>query len=123
VPTATTFTGLHIHNALPGTSGGVVINTGISGSNSVSATGTGHITRVVNYASTDTTGLSYVTGLLEMPENYYVNIHSTVQPGGLMRAPLLRTSWTFRPQMSPSQEVPPNTTAAEGGATIQVLGT
>src|SRR5213075_2719485 len=68
------------------------------------------------------TGLDYVTGLLEMPENYYANIHSTVQPGGLMRAPLLRTSWTFRPQMSPLQESPANTGLdAEGAATLQVL--
>ena len=37
-----------------------------------------------------------------------------------MRAPLLRTSWLFRPQMSTSQEVPTNTVDAEGAATIQV---
>ena len=120
VPSATTFTGLHIHNITGGNVGGVVINTGLSASNTVNATGTGKITRVVNYASTDTAGLSYVTGLLDAPENYYVNIHSTVQPSGLMRAPLLKTSLTFRPPMSPSQEAPPLTVDAEGAALIQV---
>src|SRR5439155_12700335 len=68
VPSSTTFTGLHIHNALPGTSSGVVINTGLSGTNTITANGSGHITKVVNYANTDTDGLNgikYVTGLLE----------------------------------------------------------
>ena len=38
-----------------------------------------------------------------------------------MRAPLLRTSWTFRPQMTPLQETPSNTTTdAEGAAALQV---
>src|SRR5262245_52663298 len=35
VPSATTFTGLHIHNITAGNNGGVVINTGLSGNNSV----------------------------------------------------------------------------------------
>ena len=121
LPSATTFTGLHIHNITAGNVGGVVINTGLSATNPVNATGTGRITRVVNYTSTDVDGLRYVTGLLEAPENYYVNIHSTVQPSGLMRAPLLKTTLIFRPQMSPSQEAPPITGVdAEGAALITV---
>jgi hypothetical protein len=120
VPSATTFTGLHIHNITGGNVGGVVINTGLSANSPVNATGTGRITRIVNYTSTDTAGLSYVTGLLDAPENYYVNIHSTDQATGLMRAPLPKTSLTFRPPMSPSQEAPPLTVDAEGAAVIQV---
>lgn len=119
---AATFTGLHIHNGLAGANGGVVINTGLSGTNTISASGTGHITRVVNYTSTDTDGLRYVTGLLDAPENYYVNIHTSVNPGGLMRAPLLRTSLTLRPPMQTSQEVPPTSAVdAEGAANLQIL--
>jgi len=120
VPSATTFTGLHIHNITAGNVGGVVINTGLSATNPVNATGTGRITRVVNYTSAEVDGLRYVTGLLDAPENYYVNIHSTVQPTGLMRAPLLKTTLIFRPQMSPSQEAPPVTADAEGAALITV---
>ena len=87
VTSALTFTGLHIHNAPAGLNGPVVIDSGISGSNTVSAVaGPGRITRVVNYASTDTNGLKFVTGLLTTPENYYVNIHTTVNPAGFMRA-------------------------------------
>ncbi len=71
VTSALTFTGLHIHNAPAGLNGPVVIDSGISGSNTVSAVaGPGRITRVVNYASTDTNGLKFVTGLLTTPETY-----------------------------------------------------
>src|SRR5262249_18420078 len=115
----TTFTGLHIHNAPTGGTGPVVIDSGTSGL-SVSA-GSGRIFRTVNYGSADTDGLRYVTGLLATPENYYVNIHSTTSPGGLMRVQLQRTSAIFRPQLSPLQENPALTTLdAEGAALIDV---
>src|SRR5688500_18117856 len=44
---STTFTGLHIHNAPAGSNGSVVINSGLSGTNTVTGT-TGNITRVTN---------------------------------------------------------------------------
>src|SRR5438105_2746958 len=103
-----TFTGLHIHNGPAGQNGPVVIDTGISGTNSVAAAiGSGKITRVVNYASTDTNGIKFVTGLLATPENYYVNIHSTLNPGGVMRGQLQASRLIFRPIMSSGFEVPP----------------
>src|SRR3989454_5987193 len=72
-----TFTGLHIHNAPAGQNGSVVIDTGISATNSVNATsGSGRISRTVNYSTTDTTGVRFGTGLLATPENYYVNINT-----------------------------------------------
>jgi hypothetical protein len=120
LPGPTTFTGLHIHNAPAGQNGSIVINTGISAANPVNASGSGRLTRVVDYAS-DATALRFVAGLLETPENYYVNIHSTTATGGLMRAPLLRTYLTLRPQMTTSQEVPAITDVdAEGAALIQI---
>src|SRR5437867_2929192 len=122
VAVATSFTGLHIHNAPAGVNGPVVINTGISGTTAVSAAaGSGRIFRTVNYGSTDTDGLKFVTGLLAAPENYYANIHSTTFPGGLMRAQLQRTSAIFRPPLSPLQENPAlSTLDAEGAALIEV---
>src|SRR5439155_19560591 len=100
----------------------VVIDTGISGVNSVSAAaGSGRVFRTVNYSGTDTNGLRFVTGLLATPENYYVNIHSTTFPGGLMRAQLQRTSAIFRPALSPLQENPalPDLDA-EAAASVEV---
>src|SRR5262245_40377047 len=79
ISSALTFTGLHIHNATAGQNGSIVIDSGISSTSTVSGSaGAGKITRVVNYASTDTNGIKFVTGLLATPENYYANIHTTV---------------------------------------------
>src|SRR5262249_37320554 len=121
ISTALTFTGLHIHNAPAGQNGDIVIDTGLSSTNAVNATaGTGKITRVVNYASTDTNGIRFVTGLLATPENYYVNIHTTAQPAGFMRGQLQASRLIFRPVMSTAFEVPPINLDAEGAALIEV---
>ena len=97
VTSSVTFVGLHIHNAPVGVAGPVVIDSGLSPSNSITTTGQGRITRVVNYASTDANGLKFVTGLLATPENYYVNIHTTANPSGLMRAQLQPVRLSLRP--------------------------
>jgi hypothetical protein len=121
VSSAVTFTGLHIHNAPAGQNGSVVIDTGISGTSSVNASaGSARITRVVNYASTDTNGIRFVTGLLTTPENYYVNIHTTTQLSGFMRGQLQASRLVFRPVMSPVFENPPINLDAEGAALVEV---
>ena len=121
IASALTFTGLHIHNAPSGQNGPVVIGTDISGTNNVSAAqGSGKITRVLNYAVTDTNGIRFVTGLLATPENYYVNIHTTANPGGFMRGQFQRTRLVLRPTMSSLQEVPPTSVAAQGAALVEV---
>ncbi len=108
LPQKTTLVGLHIHNAPAGVTGSVVINAGLSGTNSISAT-SGHLTRVVNYSSTDTTALGFVSGLLSKPELYYVNMHSTDHPGGFIRGQLRANTLSFRPALSPANEVSPVT--------------
>src|SRR5437870_3005301 len=116
-----TFTGLHIHNGPAGQNAAVVIDTGLSGTNTLAAAaGSGKITKVVNYASTDTNGIKSVTGLLATPENYYVNIHTTVNPGGFMRGQLQASRLIFRPVMSSGFEVPPVNLDAEGAALVDV---
>ena len=88
--------------------------------NPVTATaGSGKITRLINYAS-DASALKFVTGLLATPENYYVNIHTTVQPTGLMRGQLRASRLLLRPAMSTASEVPPVDLDAEGAAAIEV---
>jgi len=121
VAAATIFTGLHIHNAPSGQNGSVVIDTGITAAAPLNVTaGSGKITRIVNYASTDANGIRFVTGLLATPENYYVNIHSTTNPGGLMRGQILGNRLVFRPVMSPIFENPPINIDAEGAALVEV---
>jgi hypothetical protein len=122
VGAATTFTGFHIHNAPAGVNGSVVIDTGLSANNSVSvAAGSGRLVRTVNYTTANAAQLASVTGLLATPENYYVNIHSTTNPGGLMRLQLQRNFTFFRPALSPLQENPPLPNLdAEAAALIEV---
>src|SRR5262245_17572695 len=118
ITSALTFTGLHIHNAPAGLNGPVVVDSCISGTSPVSAVaGQGRITRLVNYASTDTNGLKFVTGLLATPENYYINVHTTVNPGGLMRAQLQPVRLSLRPVMLPPAGV---TLDAEGAALLDI---
>src|SRR5439155_14878082 len=121
---AQTFTGLHIHNGKIGVNGAVVINTGLSATNTVvtNATGSGSINREVLIASTDT-AFDFLRGLVENPENYYVNIHTTVFPGGVIRAQLAKETYHFKTNMSTANEVPPITgvdTAATGWVTAKV---
>ena len=116
-----TFTGLHIRNAPAGQNGSVVIDTGISATNSVNATtGSGRISRTVNYSTTNTTGVRFVTGLLATPENYYVNINTTTNPGGFMRGQLRANRLVLRPVMSSAFEVPAVALDAEGAALVDV---
>jgi hypothetical protein len=119
-----TFTGLHIHNAKVGVNGAVVINTGLSGTNTIvtNAEGTGTINREVPIASGETP-LEFLRGLVENPENYYVNIHTTQFPGGVIRAQLVKETYHFKTFMSTANENPPITgvdTAAVGWVTVKV---
>jgi len=116
----TTIVGLHIHNAPAGVNGAVVINTGLSAANSVTGP-SGHLTKVVNYASTDAKSLAFVSGLLSNPELYYVNMHSVDRPGGFIRGQLQANTVSFRPALSPANEVPPVTAVdAQAAALITV---
>ncbi len=85
-----TFTGLHIHEGAAGVAAGVVINTGLSGSNTiVSPTGRG----VINLVAPLNTPASQaaMTRLLANPAGFYVNIHTTRNPGGVIRSQLPAT--------------------------------
>lgn len=84
-PEDTTFTGLHIHAAPAGQNGGVVINSALTGQ-LPSATGVGHV--LFMNPVTGGAALTALQGLVLNPENYYINIHTTVSPGGAVRAQL-----------------------------------
>src|SRR5262249_53698110 len=65
----------------------------------------------------------FMRGLLENPENYYVNIHTTTFGGGAIRSQLTKETYHFKTLMSPANEVPPVTgvdTAATGWVTAKV---
>ena len=88
---ATTFTGLHIHDGAAGVAGLVTINTGLSGTNSVTTTtGSGNIYRLVTVASG--APLNTLSTITQNPENTYINLHTTVNPNGIVRNQLAAAS-------------------------------
>ena len=122
-PGSATIVGLHIHSAPAGVSGPVVISSGINASSSIkSDSGRGNIFRVAEIPGTDTAGLAALTALMADPTGFYVNIHTTVNPGGAMRGQLDNNSVSFMSFMDPAQEVPAvaSTGSAVGLTTIQV---
>ncbi len=120
MPQSTTFSGLHIHNAPVAISGAVVIDSGLRPSDSVTGT-SGRITRTVDYNSLDSQQLRSVEGLLASPHLYYVNLHSTDNPSGVIRAQLRPNVISFSPALLPGNEVPAIVGLdAEGAAKITV---
>lgn len=124
-PGAVTITGLHIHEQVAGMNGPIVIPTNInSGANAVMLpTGSG----LLLPPPVENINPMVLTRLLANPAGFYINLHTTVHPGGAIRAQLVRTEETLgnTVAMSPAQEVPPipagNPDAnASGTATITV---
>jgi uncharacterized protein (TIGR03437 family) len=121
VPEPSTFTGLHIHGGNATVNGGVIINTGLAGgANSVDsvASGTGNMTRRVEIVP-GTPAVPALEGLFDFPDQFYINIHTTKYPGGVMRSQLGRTeNIKFPVTMLPSNEVP-----AIAGLNASAMGT
>ncbi|MFN0121886.1 MAG: CHRD domain-containing protein [Blastocatellia bacterium] len=83
-PGTVTIRGLHIHNGPAGANAGVVIDTGLSGANTiVSATGTGMIN-----LTAPTVSAAVMQALLANPAGHYVNLHTSVNTGGAVRSQL-----------------------------------
>jgi uncharacterized protein (TIGR03437 family) len=120
----TIFTGFHIHNGGAGINGPVIINTGIGGgANSITAdpSGTGNLTYEVPIAQTDAsfaTEVGTINSLFATPSNQYINIHTTVFGGGVMRDQLKTTDRAeFQVNLSPANETPPITGLAASAQT------
>ncbi len=84
-PGAVTITGFHIHSGLPSENGPVVINSGTE--SFTDSTGTGKLVKVLSLPTSDTT-LSTLRDLVATPQKFYVNIHTSDHPAGVMRAQL-----------------------------------
>ena len=126
-PGSVEITGLHIHNAGAGVNAGVVIPApGISGAASiVDETGTGTIFRQMFVSSSNTAAFDAMVALLSQPDQFYVNLHTRVNPGGALRGQLLAADvMVVRAAMSPANEVPPiEGLDADGSASVTVYAT
>ncbi|MEO6724718.1 MAG: CHRD domain-containing protein [Blastocatellia bacterium] len=92
LPAGSTLTGLHIHEGGPDVAGPVVINTGLSGSNTIALpTGKGSANFVVPITAAT---LEVFKRLLANPAGFYVNAHTSANGGGIIRAQLSSLSST-----------------------------
>jgi len=125
-PGPVTITGMHIHNGPAGVNAGVVINSGLSGTNSVTdATGRGTLDLQGQVRPGDDAGVAALRGMLANPSGYYLNIHTTDFPGGVIRGQLQRAETAlFMGLMSPLNEVPAITGVdASGTSSVLVITT
>lgn len=105
-PVPVTVRGLHIHEGAANANGPVRIDTGLSGNNTIEAEGIGNLFRQA--LATSETALAAIEGLLANPAGYYVNLHTSVNAGGLLRDQLTRMERTVvRSALSPANENPP----------------
>lgn len=104
-----TLSGWHIHTGAAGATGGVVINTGLGTGSPESANATtGTLTRRVDVTSG--AGLDALRGIYVNPANYYLNLHTTANAGGVMRGQLQATVQnSFQLTLIPANAVPPAT--------------
>ncbi len=118
-PDGTTFTGYHIHLGGAGAAGPVTINTGLRNLAATEGGGTLHYdveADVSQKAVVDT-----LNALVSHPWDTYINIHTSVAPGGAVRSQLMATDHVrFPVLMLPSNEVPAITSDASAAAVIGV---
>lgn len=88
-PEAENFTGLHIHRGGDNVAGPVVINTGLRGPVAGVA---GNNTLFYAAVVTSDNDLATVNAILANPAGFYVNLHTQVFPGGVIRGQLTDTA-------------------------------
>jgi hypothetical protein len=120
---AVTVTGLHIHNAPAGMAGNIVIPTDVNSTTNtiaIDATGKLRIQKQVQVPAPAT--VATIADMINNPQNYYVNIHTTDHPGGAMRGQVVPADMKIvMGLMSPQNEVPPTTSNGSAVATVTVL--
>ena len=123
-PGAVSLTGLHIHRGAAGGTGSVTINSGIGGAAGPidDATGKGTIVRQAQVAPGAAAALDTIRGMLTDPSGFYVNMHTSVYPDGVMRGQLQRAEMTvLMGLMSTLNESPPITDFAASSITSVVV--
>jgi hypothetical protein len=80
-----TLVGFHIHQGLPGANGPVVIDSHLTAF--TDSAGTGKVTRILSLPTDDTT-LATLKAVVANPGGFYVNMHTSDNPGGAIRGQL-----------------------------------
>ena len=86
-PAGTALTGAHIHPGVAGTTGGVIVNTGLATGEITLTTGSGNITK-----GSITVDPALAQAIINTPSAYYFNVHTTLNTGGAARGQLVRAN-------------------------------
>lgn len=84
-PAGTTLTGAHIHNGPAGVIAGVVVSMGLGAGEIVLVNGAQVVTKT-NLGVT----AAQAQDMINNPASYYFNVHTTINPGGAIRAQLVK---------------------------------
>ena len=76
----------HIHQAPAGQNAGIAVNTGLTAGEVTLTNGAGGFTK----NGVNITTLSIAQAILDGPAGFYFNVHSTANPGGVIRGQLVR---------------------------------
>lgn len=85
-PAGTPINIAHIHQGAAGTTGGIVFSTSLAAGEVTLATGSGSFTKA-GVAPADP---AVIQQIINNPAGYYFNVHSTLNPGGVVRGQLVR---------------------------------
>jgi uncharacterized protein (TIGR03437 family) len=118
-PAGTTFTGFHIHDGVAGAPGGVTINTGLSATNTiVSESGNGNIFKIVTVRTP--AGVATLNNIVKDASQAYINLHSTVNPGGAIRDQLAGAP--AKPNVQGVEAAGSGVTTAAPGSLVSIYG-
>lgn len=89
LPAGTPLILAHIHTGAAGSTGGVLVNTGLSAATAINVGTNGTATLTFNNLPLSVTDAN---NIIANPSGFYFNVHSTNNPGGVVRGQLVRQS-------------------------------
>ena len=95
-PDGSTITAAHIHPGDASTTGTIIVDTGLAAGEAALSNGAASFQKTGRVVSAD-----LAQGILNAPENYYFNVHSAMNPGGVVRAQLNNTGGAEDPGPKP----------------------
>ena len=109
-PENTTFTGLHLHAGAAGANGPVTVDSGMTNPTAAAASGTGFLRYALEVDLARAGALTTIDNFFNNPSAVYMNVHTTVNPGGAVRGQLMKTDTVAYPvTLTPGEQVPPIT--------------
>jgi len=89
-PAGTVIRATHIHEGGPTIAGGVVIDSTLSPATAITLADGSTTNITFNNLAPAPAGLSIIQRIIDNPNGFYFNVHSNLNPGGAVRAQLVR---------------------------------